>query len=215
VLKNSSIRNRIVGIVVAVVSVIVFAGATAAQDMGGIKGKVRTPSGNGIASATITARKNGSDIATATSDSSGSFVINGLESGRYNIVFDAKGYSSGVLYNIEVKKKKTIDLGDRLILSTDQGTLVLVKGSVFFKEGTSISGAKVELEKVAADGSVRRLGSAYTNVSGEFTFRQPEGAAKLRIRASYKGVEGTKEIEVDAAAIYRLAVTLDVSRSDK
>ena len=189
--------------------------AAHAQDTGGIKGKVRTAGGSGVSKATITARQNGADVRSATSDTNGSFVLEGLSAGRYNIVFDAKGYSSGVLYNVEVKKKKTVDLGDRLILSTDQGTLVLVKGSVFFKEGTSLSGAKVELEKISADGSVRKLGSVYTNVSGEFTFRQPEGAAKLRVRVSYKGTEGSKEIDVDDAAVYRLAITLDVSRSDK
>ena len=192
-----------------------LAGASVAQDTGGIKGKVRTPAGAGIPRASITARQNGNNVASASADSSGNFVMNGLKAGRYNVVFDAKGFSSGVLYNIEVKKKKTVDLGDRLILSTDQGTLVLVKGSVFFKEGTSISGAKVEVEKIGADGSVKKLGSDLTNVSGEFSFKQPEGPAKLRIRASYKGVEGVKEIEVDAAAIYRLAITLDISRSDK
>jgi hypothetical protein len=186
-----------------------------AQDTGGIKGKVRTAGGSGVSKATVTARQNGADVASSTSDSNGNFVLDGLSAGRYNVVFDAKGYSSGVLYNIEVKKKKTVDLGDRLILSTDQGTLVLVKGSVFFKEGTSLSGAKVELEKISADGSVKNLGSVYTNVSGEFTFRQPEGAAKLRVRASYKGVEGSKEVQVEEAAVYRLAITLDVSRSDK
>jgi len=196
-------------------AILVLAFVVAAQDTGGIKGKVRTPAGGGIPRATVTARQNGSDVASATADSSGNFVMNGLQAGRYSVVFDAKGFSSGVLYNIEVKKKKTVDLGDRLILSTDQGTLVLVKGSVFFKEGTSISGAKVEIERIGGDGSVKKLGNGYTNVSGEFTFKQPEGAAKLRVRASYKGVEGSKEIEVDAAAIYRLAITLDISRADK
>jgi hypothetical protein len=199
----------------AAILVVGLVNVARAQDTGSIKGKVRTQAGAGISKAIVTARRNGNDIGSATSDSNGNFVLNGLESGRYNVVFDAKGFSSGVLYNVEVKKKKTVDLGDRLVLATDQGTLVLVKGSIFYKEGTSIPGAKVELEKVLADGSVKKLGSGYTNVSGEFTFRQPEGEAKLRVRASYKGRESSKEIEVDSAAIYRLAITLDVSRTDK
>jgi hypothetical protein len=182
---------------------------------GGVKGKVHTASGKGISGATVTARKDGVDIASAKSDEKGNFVLNGLESGRYNIVFEAGGYSSGVLYNVEVKKREVSDLGDRLILSTDQGTLVLITGSIFFKEGTSITGAKVQLERINADGSVRKLGSAYTNMSGEFAFRQPEGAAKLRVRATYKGAEGEKDIEVDQAAVYRTAITLDISQKDK
>jgi hypothetical protein len=192
-----------------------FAADALGQNTGGIKGKVRTVAGKGIANASIKARRNGVDVAGATSDADGSFTLAGLESGRYNISFDARGYSSGVLHNVEVKKKKTVDLGDRLILTADRGSLVLLQGSIFFKEGTSVAGAKVELERVDPNGSVRRLGSGYTNVSGEFTFRQPEGPAKLRVRASYKGAEAMKEIEVDSAAIYRLAITLDISRSDK
>ncbi len=186
-----------------------------AQSTGGLKGKVRTASGDGIGNATITARQKGVDLKTVKGDSKGNFVMEGLETGRYNVVFDAPGYSSGVLYNVEVKKNKVSDLGDRLMLSSDQGTQVIVKGSIFYKEGTSVTGAKVELEKVNADGSTQRLGSSMTNISGEFTFRRPEGAAKLRVTAKFKGISGSKEIEVDQAAIYRLAITLDISRTEK
>jgi len=39
---------------------------------------------------------------------------------------------------------------------------------------------------------------------------------KVRITARYKGVEGSKEIaDMVNAGIYRTAITLDVSRSDK
>lgn len=187
----------------------------AAQGTGGLKGKVRTTGGNGISGATVTARQKGVDIKTVKADSKGNFVIEGLESGRYNVVFDASGYSSGVLYNVEVQKKKIGDLGDRLILSPDQGMQVIVKGSVFYKEGTSVTGAKVELEEIRSDGSTRKLGSSYTNISGEFTFRPPASASKLRITATMKGVSGSKDIEVSQPAIYRLAISLDISRSEK
>lgn len=182
---------------------------------GGIKGKVRTNSGNGIANATISVHQNGKDIKTVSSDKKGNFVMNGLVAGNYNVVFDAGGYSSGVLYNIEVKKKGVRNLGERLILSVDQGTQVIIKGSVFYREGTSITGAKVEIERINADGSARSLGTVLTNISGEFTFRQPEGAVKLRVTAKFKGVTGTKEIEVVNAAIYRTAIKLDISRTEK
>ncbi len=192
-----------------------LASAVFGQSTGGLKGKVRTTSGDGIANATVTARQKGVDLKTVKGDSKGNFVIEGLETGRYNVVFDAPGYSSGVLYNVEVKKNKVSDLGDRLMLSTDQGTQVIIKGSIFYKEGTSVTGAKVELEKVNSDGSTQKLGSAMTKISGEFTFRRPEGPAKLRITAKFKGISGSKEIEVDQAAIYRLAITLDISRTEK
>ena len=71
-----------------------------AQTTGGLKGKVRSMRGSGIAGATVTARRKGADIKTVNADSKGNFLLDGLEAGRYNIVFDAPGYSSGVLYNV-------------------------------------------------------------------------------------------------------------------
>lgn len=184
------------------------------QSTGGIRGKVRTVKGAGIENATITAKKKGIEIKSVKSDTKGEFSIDGLEAGNYNLVFEARGYSSGVLYNIEVKKNKvqTLD-GSRLILSTDQGTQVIIKGSVFDREGRSLTAAEIKLEKLNSDGSTRKLGTAMSTVSGEFTFRQPEGTAKFRVTASYKGKTASKEVEVDTAAIYRLAISLDVSRS--
>ena len=182
---------------------------------GGVKGKVRTNGGDGIANAAVIIRQDNKDIKSAKSDAKGNFVINGLASGKYTVVFDAKGYSSGVLYNVEVKDKNTRNLGDRLILGVDKGSLVIVIGSVFYREGTSVTGAKVEIERINADSSVKSLGNGFTSVIGEFTFRQPEGPAKLRITAKFKGASGTKEVEVDGAAIYRLAITLDLPRTEK
>jgi len=186
-----------------------------AQGTGGVKGKVRTVSGDGIANASVTARRSGADIKSVKADGKGNFILDGLESGIYNIVFDAPRYSAGVLYNVEIKKKKVSDLGDRLILTPDQGLFVILRGSVFYKEGVSLPGAKVEIEEVNADGTTRKLGSTLTSISGEFTYKRSQGAAKLCVKASFKGVSATKEIEVDSAAIYRLAITLDVSRTEK
>lgn len=202
----------------SVFSILVLAAAVAAQaaaQTGGIKGKVRTMRGDGIASATVTARKSGTDVKSVRSDRKGNFVINGLEPGSYNVVFDAAGYSAGVLYNVEVKTNSTRNLADRLMLSADPGTQVIIKGSVFYREGISITGAKVEIERLNADGSARNIATTLTSASGEFTFRQPEGNAKFRITAKFKGVSAMKEVEVSNAAIYRLALTLDLPRSER
>jgi len=193
-------------------TVAVCTAAALAQSTGGVKGKVRNSRGSGIAGATVTARQKGVDVKSTTANSKGEFTLDGLEAGRYNLAFDAPGYSMGVMYNVEVQKKKVSDLGDRLILSADQGTQVIVKGSVFFKEGFSVPGAKVEIESVRSDGSTKKLGSGFTSESGEFTFRQPQGAAKLRVTATYKGVSASKEVDVSEAAIYRLAISLDMER---
>ena len=181
---------------------------------GGVKGKVRSNKGDGIANATVTARQFDKDIKTVRSDAKGTFKLAGLDSGVYSIVFDAEGFQSGLLQGVEVKNGVR-DLGERLILRPDQGNQVIINGSIFYKEGVSLSGAKIEIERANPDGSYKKLNTLYTNISGEFIFRQPQAAAKFRITAKFKGAEGVKEIEVSTAAIYRLAITLDISRTEK
>ena len=183
---------------------------------GGIKGKVRNNKGNGIAGASVTARLDGKDVKTVTADSKGNFQMEGLKAGTYNVAVDADGYAMGVKYGVEIKNGSVRDLGDRLILAVDQGTVVIIKGSVFFKEGTSLTAAKIEFERINADGSTKNLGSTYSNYSGEFSFRPPAGVTKVRVTARYKGVEASKDItDIVNTGIYRTAITLDISRSDK
>ena len=171
--------------------------------------------GQGIAGATVTARQNSQDIRSVKSNNKGEFQLGGLQAGSYNIVFDARGYSSGIKYDVEVKPDKIVDLGDRLIMQVDQGTLVIVRGSVFFKDGTTVTAAKVLIEKVNEDGSTQKIGTVNTNIFGEFSFRRPEGKATYRMTASYRDSKASKDIEVDSAAIYRLAISLDIARQQK
>jgi len=185
------------------------------QTTGGIKGKVRNMNGDGIGGATITARQNGKDLKTVTAGSKGDFLLEGLESGVYNVVFEASGYSSGVKYEVPVQSGKTRDLGGNLVMQVDRGSFVIINGSVFYKTGHSIPGADIKIERINANGSLRKVTTTYTDVGGEFAFRQKEGTAKFRITASYKGVSASKDIEVDSAAIYRLSIILDVERGDK
>jgi len=190
------------------------------QETGGVKGKVRTTKGEGIAGVSVTARQNSEDVKSATSDNKGNFELEGLKAGLYNIVFSKNGYSSGLMYNVEVKQKKTNNLGDRLVLTIDQGTQVIIKGTVFDQDGRSVAGAKVEIEKFLSDGSTKKIGSGFTSYGGaptargEFTFKFSEGAAKFRVTASAGGASASKEVEVSSAAIYRLAITLNM-RTEK
>jgi hypothetical protein len=186
--------------------------AVFAQSGGGVKGKVKNMNGDGISGATITARLDGRDVATTRSSTSGSFSLGGLAPGVYNFVFDAKGYATGIRFAVEIKEGKVRDLGDRLILLVDRGSQILVQGSVFYKDGTSAEGAKVEVERISSDGSVRKIGTYWTNRAGEFSFRQPDGARKFRITASLRGVSATKEVEIEAANVYRMAISLDLVR---
>lgn len=203
--------GRIAGLFLLTIFIIIPA---VAQSTGGVKGKVRTLRGDRIGDVTITARQSSKDVKSVKSDANGAFELSGLEPGTYDLVFDASGYTSAVKYNVQIKKKIS-DLGDRLFLSVDKGTQVIVNGSVFFKEGTSVTGAKVDVEKVRSDGSTQKVASVYTNIYGEFTFRQPQGAAKYRMTVKYKDATASKDIEVETAAVYRIAISLDIARQDK
>jgi len=189
--------------------------AFAQSETGGVKGKVRNMKGDGISGATITARIKGEDVKTVKSDAKGNFEMTGLEPGVYNFVIEKSGYGAGVKYNVEIKKKSIISLGDNLALTQDQGTLVLLNASVFNQDGRSITGAKVEVERINDDGSTKKIATGYTNVSGEFVLRQPDSAAKFRVTATLKGVSGSKEISVDSAGRYSLAITLNIPKEEK
>lgn len=193
------------------ISLFAFSGGLAlAQETGGVKGKVRTSDGDGIPGATVTARQNGKDLKTVAADKNGKFALDELKPGTYNLVFEKPGYSSGVLFKVEIKRKKTADLGSRLIMNIDQGTLAIIRGSVFTESGRSIYGAKVKLEKLLNDGSAKEIGdSIYTSQSGEFVFRQPDEKAKYRVTVFMKDSSAAKEVEIDGAAIYRLSIILE------
>ncbi len=193
--------------VVLVLSVFVFG-------QGGIKGKVRAQNGNALAGAAVEIRQDGREVKSAKTDQKGNFEVTGLSAGNYNLYFSAPGYAGGTLFNVKIDGNIR-DLGDRLILSVDRGTLVLVTGSVFFKEGASLTGARVQIDEVRADGSTKKLGSGFTNSSGEFTFRMPPRAAKLRMTAKYKNANASKEVDVEDPAVYRTSLILDISRNDK
>lgn len=188
--------------------------AAAAFGQGGIKGRVRNADGKGIPNAVIALRQNGKEIKTGKADKNGSFQITGVAKGKYNVTFDADGYSEGVLYDVEITDKIR-ELPDRLVLSIDRGTLVIVAGSVFFKQGASATGAKVQIDEVRPDGSTKKLGEGFSNSTGEFSFRQPPRAAKLRVTAKYKNATAVKEIEVSEPAIYRVSLILDLTRQEK
>jgi predicted outer membrane repeat protein len=85
----------------------------------------------------------------------------------------------------------------------------IYNANLFNQFGGSIYGAKVEIERISG-GSPKNVGSSYTSESGEFVFRFPEKADRFRITATAKGVSASKEIEVGGAAVYRLAITLEL-----
>jgi len=192
--------------------VFAFAIVANAQSVGGLKGKVKNLNGDGIGGATVTARLNGQDIRTVTANNRGDFTLEPLDPGLYNLLFDANGYAAAIKYNVEVKPGKTKDLGGSLVLTVDRGIYVIIEGSVYYKNGMSLPGVEVKVERINADGSARKVRTMYTNGNGEIGFRQSQGKAKFRFTATYKGATGSKEVEVETAARYRFSIILDVER---
>lgn len=181
-----------------------------AQETGGAKGKIKNAQDRGIAGVEVTVESDGKTVKKASTDKSGAFTVDNLKSGKYNFVFSKKGFATGTLNNVEVGGKKVRDLGNRL-LEVDEGMLVLIKGTVFNQNGKSLPDAKITIEKISG-GDKLKIKPIYTSEGGDFTFRFPEETAKYRVTATAKGKSASKEVEVEGAAIYRLALTLELEK---
>jgi hypothetical protein len=182
------------------------------QSTGGVKGKVRDWNGRGVSGITVSARQKGVEIKSVKSRVGGDFVLDGLASGVYNIAFDGEGYSTGVLYNVEVKSGKIRGLSERLLLTRDRGAQVFVKGIVFFRDNTSLAGADVELYLVNDDGTAKKIAGTTTDVMGDFSFPAVGVIRKMRVKASYKGVSEIRDIDVIQPQVYRTTIILPLDR---
>ncbi|HKS10417.1 MAG TPA: carboxypeptidase regulatory-like domain-containing protein [Pyrinomonadaceae bacterium] len=186
------------------------AAVSLAQDKstGAIKGKVRvetgTPSG-----VTVLVRRGDKEVARAETQKNGEFLVARLEPGNYGLTFRKAGLSIGTMENVEVKAGKTRSLGDRLILTIDEGSIAFIGGSVFTADGHSVANAKVELGRVMEDGTVKKIDGRITTETGSFKFRLSPEPAKYRISVKTSGAEPiSKDVEIDGAAVYRVALSL-------
>jgi hypothetical protein len=186
-----------------------------AQEMGGVKGKIRNLQGGVLSEVKVTAQQDGKDVKSTSTNKNGEFVLDRLKAGKYSLTFSKRGFTTGTINNVEVGKNKIRDLGGKLALDIDEGMLVIIRGTVFDQNGYSIYGAIVDIARVQNEGSVKKLKSSQSSESGEFSFRFTEGAATYRITASAKGKSVSKDVSVDSAAIYRLALTLDLGQEKK
>lgn len=191
---------------------LISAFSSLAQENGGVKGRIRNMQGGVLTDVKITVRQDDKDIKTSTTDKRGEFLIDGLKPGKYSFTFVKTGFAQGSLNNVEIKKNKVRDLGDKLALDIDQGSLVIIEGSVFNEDGYSIDGAVIDIARVNGDGSVKKIKTVSSSESGRFTFRFSQGTMTFRITASAKGKSVSKDITVDSAAIYRLALTLQLKQ---
>lgn len=175
---------------------------------GGIKGKVRVETG-APAGVTVVVRQDQREVNRVVTDKSGSFLVQRLPAGKYGLTFRKPGLSVGTVENVEVKAGKTRSLGDRLILTIDEGSLAFIRGSVFSGEGRSVAGAKIELAKIQEDGSTKKIDGRVTNETGSFVFRLTPDTAKYRITAKTANAEPvSKDVEIDGAAVYRVAISV-------
>jgi hypothetical protein len=193
-----------------VILALLLAGGAFAQDKasGGIKGKVRVETGS-PSGVTVIVRQGDREVAQGLTDKNGEFVVSRLAPGRYGVTFRKPGLSVGTIEDVDVKAGKPRSLGDHLILTIDEGSIAFIRGSVFTPDDRSARGVRIELARIEADGTVKKIDGRVTNEIGAFVFRLKPDPAKYRVTAKPNGGESvSKDVEIDGAAIYRVSLSL-------
>src|SRR5258708_5474884 len=173
----------------------------AAGATGGIKGKVRVETGTpgGVA---VIVRQGEHEVARGVTDKNGEFVVPRLAPGRYGVTLRKPGLSVGTIEDVEVKAGKTRSLGDRLVLAIDEGSIAFIRGSVFNQNDRSVPNVRIELARIAGDGTSRKIDGRVTNEICSFVFRLSPEFAKYRITAKPTvGDPISKALEIDGATI--------------
>lgn len=186
-----------------------------AQDKstGGIKGKVRVETGTPAGVAVIV-KQGEREVAKGVTDKKGEFVVARLAPGRYAVTLKKPGLNIGTIEDVEVKAGKTRSIGDNLILGIDEGSIAFIRGAVFNQNGMSAPNVKIELARVLDDGTTKKIDGRVSNETGSFVFRLMPDVAKYRVTA--KGSSGdpvSKDVEIDGAAVYRVALSLNVPKN--
>ena len=189
--------------------VFIVAGISVGQDktLGAIKGKVRVETGT-PAGVTVLVRRGDKEVTRSTTDKNGEFLVSRLTPGVYGLTFRKTGLSIGTIEDVEVKAGKTRSLGDRLILTIDEGSVAFLSGSVFTADGRSVPNAKIELLRILEDGTTKKIDGRITTETGSFKFRLGPEPAKYRVVVKTTGEPVTKDVEIDGAAVYRVALSL-------
>jgi hypothetical protein len=188
-----------------------------AQDRstGGIKGKVRVETGK-PGGVSVIVRQGEREVARGVTDKNGEFVVSRLAPGRYGVTLRKPGLSVGSLEDVEVKAGKTRSLGSRLVLSIDEGSIAFIRGSVFNQNDRSVPNVRIELAKIEGDGTARKIDGRVTNEIGSFVFRLSPEVARYRVTAKPNGGEPvSKDVEIDGAAIYRVALSIKPAENGK
>ena len=176
---------------------------------GGVKGKVRVDGGSVPGGVEVTLRRGDDEIAHAQTDGKGQFELRGIAPGQYTLTLRKAGLKTAQIRPVEIKAGKVGSLPARVFLPVDEGSIAFLRGSVFDAEGRSVRGARIEIALVTADGAARKLDGRLTTEAGQFSFQLKPGAAVYRVTAKADGgLEATKDVEVEGAMVYRVALTL-------
>ena len=165
--------------------------------------------GSSAVGVVVTIMQDEREVARAETDRKGQFTINGIAPGSYALRFHKAGLSTAEIKDFQVAAGKVRSLGDKVFLPLDEGSLAFVSGSVFSASGHSVPNARIELARVLADGSVKRLDGRVSTESGRFTFRLAPDTARYRVTAKADGVPPvSKDVDVEGAAVYRVSLQL-------
>jgi hypothetical protein len=180
---------------------------------GTIVGRVKVGPGATPGGVSVTVRRGNEEVAQRETNSKGEFEFPGLAPGTYGLTLRKVGLEVGRMEDVEVRAGKTVSLKDRLFLPIDDGAIAHIRGSVFDANGRSVNAAKIELLRVEADGSVKKLDSRVSNATGSFAFRLSPERARYRLTAKAEGAEpASEEVNIDGAAIYRVALSLHAKK---
>ena len=194
--------RAILGAVVVAVVVFGQAAASAQGQKGTVTGRVVDAHGKSIAGARVSVV--GEDGAEASTDAKGEFRLE-LEPGEYRLQFEADGHATAAMREpVAVEAGKETKLKKRVSLpEVDEGSVV--RGSVFDVAGRAVSGARVTIERVAADDgrAIAPLEMASTSDEmGLFAFRLPKGGGRFRLTATHgKYAPATVTVDVTGGEI--------------
>lgn len=180
---------------------------------GGIKGKVAADKKD-VGGVAVIARQDEKEIARVETNRKGEFVLSGLAPGFYTLSFRKAGFSTKILRQpVEVRAGKTHTLDENIFLPPDPGTLVFIRGSVFRADGRVYPGVAVELERINADGKLKKIETKYTNEAGEVNFRLPKQDSRYRVTAKADGFPPvSKDVTVEGAARYSVGLTIEAEQ---
>jgi outer membrane receptor protein involved in Fe transport len=131
-------------------SIFFFAGmiSFAQENAGAITGKISDPAGNAIAYANIVVQET---TLGAVSDTNGSFRIDNLQPGKFNLSIMCMGYHNKVLKNIVVQAEQTVNLNIILtekVLQMEE--IIVTPGQFSIAQDQSTKQQVIEKERIAA-----------------------------------------------------------------